>query len=544
MHHFPRISPTSRFPLLTALLLWALTAGCALAEEVGHYEVRAGEPATLTFWNRPIVTFRAEVDDIRPQDRVARSERKIAAILAAAPGDKASAAPATLANLTGYWVQIDGQQAFGLLPEDADGVSGETLDALVGQAVAALQGAMDARHEQRRLPQVLKGIGLALAATAALGASLWFVVGIHRRALRSVQELTKVEVKVGGINLHPYLHALERAAIKLTSLGLTVIAVYLWLTFVFGLFPLTRPWGEDLAGFLIDLLTTLTSGALGALPGLFTVLVIFVLTRMLVRTVDGFFGAVERGALSVSWLAPDTAKASRRLTNVLIWVFALTVAYPYIPGSSSDAFKGISVFVGLMVSLGSAGLINQVMSGLVVAYSRALKAGEYVKVGETEGTVSEVGMLSTKVITPKREAITVPNAVLVGSAITNYSRLSEDQGAMVGTTVTIGYDAPWRQVHAMLALAAERTPGVRRLPKPFVLQRSLSDFYPEYQLVVHLDRPETRIRILSDLHANIQDVFNEFGVQIMSPHFMDQPAEKVWVPKEQWHAAPAREGGK
>jgi small-conductance mechanosensitive channel len=152
-------------------------------------------------------------------------------------------------------------------------------------------------------------------------------------------------------------------------------------------------------------------------------------------------------------------------------------------------------------------------------------------------------MLSTKVVTPRREAITVPNAVLVGSSITNYSRLADDQGAMAGTTVTIGYDTPWRQVHAMLALAAERTPGVRKAPKPFVLQRSLSDFYPEYQLVVHLDQPQTRIRVLSDLHANIQDVFNEFGVQIMSPHFKDQPAEKVWVPKGQWFAAPAREGG-
>ena len=165
-----------------------------------------------------------------------------------------------------------------------------------------------------------------------------------------------------------------------------------------------------------------------------------------------------------------------------------------------------------------------------------------MKVGETEGTVSEVGMLSTKVITPKREAITVPNAVLVGRPSPTTRASPTTQGAMVGTTVTIGYDAPWRQVHAMLILAAERTPGVRKAPKPFVLQRSLSDFYPEYQLVVHLDRPELRIRVLSDLHANIQDVFNEFGVQIMSPHFVAQPVEKVWSPREQWDAPRPRAG--
>jgi hypothetical protein len=137
------------------------------------------------------------------------------------------------------------------------------------------------------------------------------------------------------------------------------------------------------------------------------------------------------------------------------------------------------------------------------------------------------------------EAVIVPNAVLVGSAITNYSRLADENGAIVGTNVTIGYDTPWRQVHAMLELAAARTSGVRKESKPFVLQRALSDFYPEYQLVVHLDRAEQRIRALSDLHANIQDVFNEYGVQIMSPNFVAQPAEKIWVPKDQWRAAPA-----
>jgi hypothetical protein len=349
----PLFGPPARLrsPILIALILWALAVSGVRAADTVQYQVRSGEPATLTFWNRPIVTLRAEIDEIRPRDRVERIERKIADILATSVGAKASAAPGTLANLSGHWVQIDGRQVFALLPQDADTVSGESLDALVQDAVASLQGALDARREQQSMPRMLKGLAWSLGATVALGVALWFVVRIHRRALRSVRGLLKVEVKVGGIDLHPYLHALELAAIKLTSLGLIVIAVYLWLTFVFGIFPLTQPWGRGLAGFLSGLLMTLATGAIGALPGLFTVLVIF------------------------------------------------------------------------------------------------------------------------------------------------------------------------------------------------VLQRALSDFYPEYQLVVHLDRPEMRIRVLSDLHANIQDVFNEFGVQIMSPHFEDQPAEKVWVPKGQWCAAPAREGG-
>jgi small-conductance mechanosensitive channel len=421
-------------------------------------------------------------------------------------------------------------------------MTGETLDEQVRRTVAALQEALDARREQHSPSLILEGVGLTVVATLLLGVLLWGVARLHARALQRHSLLTPTLVKVGGLHLRPILSGLERAAIKATSFGLAAIAVYLWLTFTFSRFPFSRPWGEKLAGFLWDMLANFAAGALQALPGLFTVLVIFVLTRIIVRAVDGFYQTVERGAMSVTWLQADTAKATRRLTVVLIWIFAVTVAYPYIPGSDSEAFKGISVFVGLMVSLGSAGLVNQVMSGLVVAYSRALKAGEFVRLGETLGTVSEVNMLSTKVITPKRETITVPNAVLVSSPITNFSRLADERGAIVGTKVTIGYDTPWRQVHAMLTLAAQRASLVRQEPEPFVMQRALADFYPEYELIVHIDRPEQRAMALSELHAHIQDVFNEYGVQIMSPNFVNQPDQKVWVAKGDWYAAPAAPG--
>jgi len=174
------------------------------------------------------------------------------------------------------------------------------------------------------------------------------------------------------------------------------------------------------------------------------------------------------------------------------------------------------------------------MSGLVVVYSRALKAGEFVRIGDDLGTVTDVGMLSTKIITRKREEITIPNAVLVGTKTVNYSRHAADVGARVGTTVTIGYDAPWRLVHAMLLNSARQTPGVRNEPPPLVLQRALQNFYVEYELVFSVDKPEERAPILSELHQNIQDAFNEQGVQIMSPAFESQPDEKVFVPKSKW----------
>ena len=215
---------------------------------------------------------------------------------------------------------------------------------------------------------------------------------------------------------------------------------------------------------------------LAAVPRLFTVIVIFLLTRIIARIVNRIFLEIENGDLKVNWLNTDTARATRRLVIVLIWIFAVTVAYPYVPGSNSDAFKGVSVFVGLMVSLGSAGLVNQVMSGLVVVYSRALRIGEFVQVGDDVGIVTEIGMLSTKILTRKREEITIPNAVMVGTKTVNYSRHAGADGGAVGTTVTIGYDAPWRLVHEMLLNAAAQTAGVRKNPPPRVLQNRWQTF--------------------------------------------------------------------
>jgi small-conductance mechanosensitive channel len=248
---------------------------------------------------------------------------------------------------------------------------------------------------------------------------------------------------------------------------------------------------------------------------------------------------VERRALEVHWLQPDVAKATRRVVIVVMWIFALTVAYPYIPGSNSAAFKGVSVFVGLMVSLGATGLVNQIVSGMVIVYARAFSPGEYVRMGDTEGVVEEIGVLSTKVSTRRREHITIPNAVLINTSVTNYSRDAEENGAIISTAVTIGYDVPWRQVHALLKLAASRCSKLRHEPEPLVLQNGLSDFYVEYVLIVGIDDPADRYIVSSDLHGLIQDAFNEHGVQILSPHYLDKAEEPVVVPKDRWSPPPA-----
>jgi small-conductance mechanosensitive channel len=316
-------------------------------------------------------------------------------------------------------------------------------------------------------------------------------------------------------------------------------AAYLWLTYALSQFPYTQPWGAALGARLQRAFARIAFGVVDAIPDLVTIAVIFLGARIVVRLMHGLFTGVEQGRLSLPGVQQETAEATRRITTVLVWLFAVIVAYPYIPGSGTDAFRGISVFVGLMLSLGSAGLVNQVMSGLVVVYARAIRPGEYVKVGDHEGLVAEVGLLSTKLMTARKEEITIPNAVMTTVATVNYSRLTDKDGAVITTSVTIGYDAPWRQVHAMLVLAAQRTAQVRTDPPPRVAQRKLDDYYVEYLLLVNVDQPAQRPFILSALHANIQDTFNEFGVQIMSPHFVSQPEKAVLVTKDNWRPAPA-----
>ena len=222
---------------------------------------------------------------------------------------------------------------------------------------------------------------------------------------------------------------------------------------------------------------------------------------------------------------------------MLIWLFAIVVAYPFVPGSASTAFKGVSVFAGVVLTLGSSGLANQILSGFMLIYSRALRPGDVVTVGETFGVVTGIGTVSTKILTPQQEEVTIPNTLMLGSSVTNYTRTD----ALVSTTVTIGYDAPWRQVESLLLLAAERTPGLRREPPPIVWQRALSDFYVEYTLLCPIERQIDRYPVLADLHSKIQDAFNEFGVQIMSPHFLSQPDGRVIAPPESWYARPAKQ---
>lgn len=521
------------FQLMIMRIVCGFVAALLLSASFVHAQsASANEPVPLMFWNREIHVFRSYFNQLSPAERVEKARERLAALPAEAPEWRVTTSQATIGQYTGIVVSVNDQQVFGILSTDLDQESNETLQAAADRVSAQLRAALEARAEQRSIPRLLRSIGLSVAATLLLIFGLWLVMRATRRLLHVHEHERKIAL--AGFDIQPALHSLRRTLTNLTGWALAAFLIYLWLTFVLLRFPYTQPWGQQLGAFLLSIFTTLGMGILNSIPGLFTVVVIFLLTRVIVRVVNRIFQQIQSGDLTVPWLHADTARATRYLVVILVWIFAIVVAYPYVPGSNTDAFKGVSVLLGVMLSLGSAGLVNQIMSGLVVVYSRALRPGEFVQIGDDIGVVTDVGMLSTKIVTRKREEITIPHAVLVAAKTVNYSRHATNGQAQLGTTVTIGYDAPWRQVHELLLAAASRTDGVRPEPPPRVWQKALSNFYVEYELVVNLDHPEERLPILSELHMHIQDAFNEAGVQIMSPAFESQPEMKVLVPKSQW----------
>lgn len=445
----------------------------------------------------------------------------------------------------GTIVSVDGQGVIVLTAADIDELSGETMAGVAAQTVMRLQQALAEADEARR-PGVLIRAGVSALGAAALSLLLlWGERRVRRRAsakLDVIAERTVTQSGIGDVEGLRASHLLEfqRGLVLTAGILIDLVVIYAALSFVLRRFPYTRPWGESMRGFLVATVTNLGFGILNAVPGLFTACLIFLITLFVVRLLGFWFQAIEAGRATLRGIYPDTAQPTRRLLTTMLWLFAIVVAYPYLPGSQTEAFKGVSVFLGLMVTFGSSGLVNQIMSGFMVTYSRAVRIGDFVKIGDVEGTVTHLGVLSTKIKTLLRnEEVTIPNAVVVSQTTTDYTRPAEAGAVFTTTAVTIGYDAPWRQVHAMLLGAAERTPGVRRDPKPFVLQAGLEDFYVKYALFVCLDRQDSRLLTLDLLHRNIQDLFNEHGVQIMSPNYVFDPSAPKIVPKKDWFAAPA-----
>lgn len=522
-------------------LFWQAVLGLALVLPGSVQALQPAVPeAVVTYANREIVTLRSTVQGAVPNVRASRVEERLSLLRQEDLALPIERTPVVLDHQKGVLFSIAGRALFVLYEADLDHESRLELSAAADQVETRLKAAFEATQKQREGPIIFKGLLYSALATVV---TVLLLIGIQRATAFFLQRLqSRIQSAREGSRVRWAEHAwlLFKRLAQLLLAFLWISVAYLWFTFVLDKFPLTQPFADKLSGFLTGLLSMLGQGVISALPGIITVVVILFLTKAVNDVVANIFDNIDKGRSSIPGIHKDTAHATRRLVAVLLWGFGVAVAYPFLPLAESDAFKGLSVMFGFMLTLGSAGIVTQMMSGLVLIYSRALKVGDFVSIGDVMGVVKESGVLSTKIINMRNEEVTIPNAVLVGNPIKNFTSAGGEKGALVSTTVTIGYDTPWRQVHAMLIQAAEKTEGLRRLPVPFVMQKGLQDFYVEYELYAYVDRPLERIQILSNLHAHIQDEFNAHGVQIMSPHFVLQPRNAVTVPKDGWFPEPAQ----
>jgi small-conductance mechanosensitive channel len=270
------------------------------------------------------------------------------------------------------------------------------------------------------------------------------------------------------------------------------------------------------------------------IPNLAFLVVIFFIIKYLLKLIKLLFLGLGQGSITISGFDPDWASTTYKIIRVFLIAFAVIIAYPYIPGSDSEAFKGVSLFLGILFSLGSTSVIGNLIAGYTMTYRKTFKIGNIVEIENYVGQVVEIKLFVTRIRTIKNEEIIIPNSIVLNSKVINYSTFAPEKGLILHTTVGIGYETSWRLVETMLLLAAERTEGVLKDPQPFVLQKSLGDFAVTYEINVYIQDPVNRIKTYTALHQNIQDVFNENNVQIMTPAYEGDPEQPKVVPKEKW----------
>lgn len=530
--------------MTTLLRLLVLAACLALAPFTTAQEAapKPADKATLVIANRPVFVFRSGLAGYTAQDRADAARVRIERAADAA----VQLIPATRPIAEGTQVLLGGHLLFLVTPADINTLAGDTTDSVARDSADELARALRDRREQSSVRHLLIAGGLCVGATLLYALALRVLTLLHRRVRAGTERLLHTHLDRLRIRNVPVLdpgHAIRFLGhvAGATVWGLRILATVLWLTFLLAEIPHTRGWGERLRDYLLANALEAARAVAESVPGLLLVAAIVAVARLAIVSASALFRRVERGELKAGWLDRDTAAPTRRIVNVVIVLFALAMAYPYLPGSHTAAFQGVTVLAGLMVSIGASSIVGQGASGLILIYTRALRRGEFVRIGDTEGTVVDVGMFAARIRTGFGEEITIPNAFILGNTVRNFSRARPGTGFVLDTKISVGYDVPWRQVHALLLHAAAATPGIAAEPSPIVAQTALSDWYIEYKLIAYVtfEVARERAEVLTQLHQNIVDEFNVHGVEITSPHYIQEQMKSHIVPPDAWFAAPA-----
>ncbi len=396
-------------------------------------------------------------------------------------------------------------------------------------------------YRNERSPDVIKANALkAIVALVILIICLVAFTWLFRklsnffkmRLKKRIDTLENVSYKLIQANqLTKILHVLYQTVRVLILLVITIG----FIDYILGLFPWTKAVSIYLLELILDPLKSIGQGFINYLPSLIFLIIIYLITQYFVRLTRLFFNSIDTGGIVIQNFDPEWAMPTFKIVKFFMIVFAVVVAFPYIPGSSSGAFQGISVFLGVLFSLGSSSFISNVVAGYSMTYRRAFKKGDRIQVNDMNGYVEEQSLMVTRLRSVKNEEIVIPNSIMLSSSLTNFSVRAKTRGVIIHTTVGSGYETPWRQVEAMLKEAADRTEGLLKEPPPFVLQKELGDFAIVYEINAYCNDVNRMYIYYTTLHQNILDLFNENNIQIMTPAYEGDPDTPKVVPKEQWN---------
>jgi len=507
---------------MTVWILGLLLSGSAFgqaADSVASFK----EGLPVVFKNDTLFFVHSKIGPYKPADRVNTINRRITSFMKDGEFEPDSLYMLDSDMSTDIWWRD--RVLFSVTDFDAE-VENMQRQALAQKELNTVKAALNKELKSKSIKNILLQGGLTLLVLVIIYLLIKYINKLFvftRKWLINARGRILKGVKFKGYELLDTERELKVALFlnNILKWVVIVIVLYLALPILFSIFPWTRGWAEKLFGYVLDPLTNVLSAVFNYIPNLFTIGVIYLVTRYVVQFIEFLAGEIEKGSLVISGFYPDWAKPTFGIVKVLMYAFMFIVIFPYLPGSDSPVFQGVSVFLGVLFSLGSSTAISNMVAGLVITYMRPFKIGDRIKIGEITGLVMEKSMLVTRIRTIKNEDITIPNATILSGHTVNYTTSAKELGLILHTTVTIGYDVPWPKVHELLINSANDADGIIKAEdkKPFVLQTSLDDFYVAYQLNAYTDQPERMAVIYSNLHQQIQDKFAAAGVEIMSPHF-------------------------
>jgi small-conductance mechanosensitive channel len=478
-------------------------------------------PADVIIDNGTILTVYETVGGYTPQDRAEKIRERILAVArdTRIPAESVALVPREA------WTEIAAGSKILMAVTDADAKkAGKPRNQLASEDAGNIRQALLNYRKAHNWNAILWAVIYTVVATAVLLAILWVIRKVRlagrARFEKWLETRKKVEQKKTAWEVAiTYVLSLAMA-IGTTIRWLLLIAILeVYATVVLSFYPGSRHISHAITGWILTALTEIGRAAVQYIPNLVVIAVVAAVASQVIRLISMIFGEIGNGNLTLGGFYPEWAEPTARLIRMMVLVLVVIIVFPYLPGSKSPAFQGVSIFVGVLLSLGSSSAVANAIAGVILTYMRSFAVGDWVRIGDTTGEVIEKNALVTRIVTPKREIITIPNATVMNGSVMNYTREAKNGGVIFHTTVTIGYDAPWNTVHQLLIDAAHVTKHVMHDPAPFVLQTALNDFYVSYELNAYTDIPINMQFIYSDLHQNIQDRFNEAGVEICSPHF-------------------------